>query len=325
MRDGTTRQREPRRRVGTGAVVRSVLSGLLVAAILFFLLRSLRRSWSEAGVYAWGLSGWWLAASLAALAVYFPLVAWIWGRIVRAMGDRITLAGACRVWFLSQFGKYVPGKIWYAMGRLALCRREGVGLLTGSVSTLLELLLVILAACAVFLASLPLWPVVGRRELVWAPAAIGGIVIVLHPAVFGFLLRLGLRILGKEAPPYRVGWRPLAVNTAWYALSWIVYGAGLDFLLRSLRLGGAAAEIPLSAGARILFLAGASAVAWAAGFVSFFAPGGLGVREAIFAYFLSLHLPPPFPVLLALVSRIWIVVGEVGSAAVGWILGGNRS
>jgi hypothetical protein len=303
--------------------LRVLLSAALVAAILFFLARLLAKSWREAGVYDWSLDGWWIAASFAVLALYFPFVAWIWARLARSAGGDISFRGACRVWFLSQMGKYVPGKVWYAMGRLYLSREAGLGIVPATASTILEILLVLLAAGAVFLVSLPLWPSAARSELVWIPIALVLLALLVHPKVFALLLRLAARALRREIPPIRLSWAGLAWNTARYAGSWILYGAGIDFLLRGIRLDGASAEITLGAPGRILFFAGSAALAWSIGFLSIFAPGGLGVREASFAYCLSMHLTAPLPVLLALVARLWIVAGEVGSAAVGWRLGGG--
>jgi len=257
------------------------------------------------------------------LALYFPFVAWIWAGLARSVGGEISFRGACRVWFLSQMGKYVPGKVWYAMGRLYLSRESGLGIVPATASTLLEILLVLLSAGAVFLVSLPLWPSPARGELVWIPIAVVLLALLVHPKIFALLLGLAARALRREVPPVRLTWSGLAWNTARYAGSWILYGAGIDFLLRGIRMDGASAEIALGAPGRILFIAGSAAVAWSLGFLSLFAPGGLGVREASFAYCLSMHLAAPLPVLLALVARLWIVVGEVGSAAVGWRLGGG--
>jgi hypothetical protein len=309
---------------GGWTLLRVVISTAVVVLLLGLLVRMLLRSWREAGVYDWSLHGWWIAASFLLLAIYFPLVAWIWGRIVRDLGGEIRFRSACRVWFLSQLGKYVPGKIWFAMGRVALSRQEGVGFLVASVSTVLELLLVILAAGAVFLLSAPFWPSIGSRELTILPAALVVIAFIVHPVVFGYLMRLAGRVLRRSIVPPRLSWRSLGSNAGWYALSWILYGAGIDCLLRGVRLDGV--ELPaLGVLPRLLFLSGASAVAWSIGFLSLIAPGGLGVREASLAYLLGMHFPGPIPVFLALVSRVWIMIGELVSITIGWRLTGGRS
>jgi uncharacterized membrane protein YbhN (UPF0104 family) len=306
-------------------VLRATLSLAIAAVILYYLVRSLARGWREAGVYRWSVDWAWLALSLAVLAVYFFLAAWIWKRILRSMGEEIGTGQACHVWFLSQLGKYIPGKVWFALGRIYLARRVGVDAIPASVSTVLELLMVMLAAAAVFLASLPLWPSVAGKEILFAPAAIAVIVLLVHPAVFGALLRLATRVLRRDPVPYRFAWRDLALTAVAYALTWILYGAGLEILLRTVRLEGIAQEAGLSTAGRILFLSGAAGVAWTIGFLSFFTPSGLGVREATLGYMLAFHLPAPVPVLLALVARIWITVGEIGSAVVGWRLGGGNN
>jgi uncharacterized membrane protein YbhN (UPF0104 family) len=57
------------------------------------------------------------------------------------------------------------------------------------------------------------------------------------------------------------------------------------------------------------------ALAWTVGFVVFFAPAGLGVRESVLSLLLSTFLPVSQAVSIALLSRIaWVVVEAI------WIL-----
>jgi len=307
-----------------GRLARAILSGAIAALILFFLVRSLRRSWNEAGVFDWGIDPGWLALSIVLLALYFFLAAWIWRLVLRALGEEIGLADACRIWYFSQMGKYVPGKVWFAVGRIVLCRQVGVGAAAASISTVLELLLVILAAAAVFLVSLPLWPSVDAKVLTLAPIGAAAIIVVLHPSVFSRILRWAAKVLRREPMSYPLRWRDLGIIVGAYAITWIVYGAGLECLLRAIRLGEAVAAPELALPGRILFFAGAAGVAWAIGFLSVITPSGLGVREATLGFFLNVHLAAPLPVLLALVARLWMTVGEIGSALVAFGLGGKR-
>lgn len=301
--------------------VRLLLSGAVTAVILYYLIRLLARSWREAGVYHWEVDWFILAASLPVLALYFFLAAWIWKRILHSLDTEIGMGAACRVWFLSQMGKYIPGKIWYAMGRLYMSGQAGIGVIAASVSTVLELMLAIFAAAGVFLLSLPLWPAIGKTETILAGSVLLAIALFLHPALFRLLLRLACRILRRESIECRLAWRDLLTHVLWYGLTWILYGVGMELLFRSIRLEGMEGSVALGTGSRILFFAGAAGAAWVIGFVSIVTPSGLGVREATLGYLLAIHLPQPLPVLLALIARLWVTVGELGAALAGWIIG----
>lgn len=305
-------------------LVRTLLSTLLAAVILHYLGRSLARSWREAGVYHWSIDVPWLALSILLLALYFFLAPWLWKRVLRELGEEIGTGEACRVWYLSQLGKYVPGKIWFALGRIYLARRSGVSAVAASVSTILELMLVILAALGVFMLSLPFWPSALWAETFLVPLAVGVLLLLVHPRIFGVLLRLALRALRREPVTYRLTWAGLLTIAAGYAVTWLVYGAGIEVLLRAVRLEGAIVPDGRGTFARVLFFSGAAGVAWAIGFLSFFTPSGLGVREATLSYLLASQLPAPWPILLALAARIWMTFGEIGGAIAGGLLGRRR-
>ncbi|MBN1826795.1 MAG: flippase-like domain-containing protein [Candidatus Eisenbacteria bacterium] len=298
-----------------------IFSAALTAALLVFLLRSLIRGWREAGIYSWSLEPAPLVAAFVVAAAYFALAAWAWKRVLAALGEEIPFRESCRIWFLSQLGKYIPGKVWFAMGRIVLAGRAGVGAGAASVSTVVELMMVLLASALVFLASLPARPGPAGREMVFALGGAVILVLLLHPRVFGFLLRLAARVLGRQALPYRIGWRGLASLTLLYGASWILYGAGLVLLSRAIRLEGAPPPPPVGEPARLLVFSGAAAISWALGFLSVLTPSGLGVREAALGYLLGSTLPPPGPVVLALAARLWITLAEMGAAAIGWFLG----
>jgi uncharacterized membrane protein YbhN (UPF0104 family) len=305
-------------------VARSLLSAAIAAVILFFLVRGLIRGWENAGVNDWGVRPGWLALAVVVLVPYFFLAAWIWQRILLTLGERVSLGAAARTWYLSQMAKYIPGKVWFAMGRIMLCRKIGVGALTTSVGTLLEIVLVILGGGLLLVLSLPLWPVPRRLEMLLVPAGIGALLLFLHPALFRLFLRGVTRLLRREMIPYSPAWRDLLLFVGLYGLTWIFYGLGLDLLTRAIVLEGVDLTVRQGPLSRILFFSGAAAAAWTVGFLSFFTPSGLGVREATLGYTLSFFLPAPFPVLVALLARIWITVGELGSVVASRWLGRSK-
>jgi hypothetical protein len=83
-------------------------------------------------------------------------------------------------------------------------------------------------------------------------------------------------------------------------------------------------------------VAGAYSLAWCAGFLAFWAPGGIGVRELIFVAAMTVMLPaavksqPPFNgdqaatasvlVGLGLLLRLWSVLGELIMAAAAYVM-----
>jgi uncharacterized membrane protein YbhN (UPF0104 family) len=62
---------------------------------------------------------------------------------------------------------------------------------------------------------------------------------------------------------------------------------------------------------RLPALVGIFAGAWVIGFLSFLAPGGLGVREGILVYLLGFYLPSHVAIVVTLLSRLWVTAAEL--------------
>ena len=50
--------------------------------------------------------------------------AWFWVRLMRSQGVEVGFFDGLRAYFVSQFGKYVPGKAWVILIRVALLREQ---------------------------------------------------------------------------------------------------------------------------------------------------------------------------------------------------------
>jgi glycosyltransferase 2 family protein len=189
-------------------------------------------------------------------------------------------------------------------------RRAGVKD-TGTVlaSVLLEAGLSAVAGVLVFLASLP---TVSDADAPLLPLVAFGVLIVvlLHPAVFRRLARVVLKPFGAaDVPP--LPYRTMLGLLAYYSVSWVVGGAAVFFLLRSVGAETAATAIP--------FLGGVSAVGAIVAVVSIIAPSGLGVREASM-YGLMLAVAAEGAALGAtLLNRIAITVVEAALLLAGVI------
>jgi uncharacterized membrane protein YbhN (UPF0104 family) len=57
------------------------------------------------------------------------------------------------------------------------------------------------------------------------------------------------------------------------------------------------------------------------GLIAIFAPSGLGVREGVLVYLLSLMMPPPIAVIISILTRIWMTLIEIGLIGMVYLLG----
>ena len=212
------------------------------------------------------------ALACLALAAYYLVfvLGWMW--ILAEWGVRISYPAALRAEMLSMVAKYVPGGVWTPAARVVAVRRSGVtdaALVTSSI--LLEAGISAVAGVIVFVIGLAVVPDV---EAPLVPLLAFGVALALlvQPRVFRPLAARVLRRLGyrKELPDLRG--RVLTGLLGFYAGTWLIGGFALWLLVRSV---GAKPDL-----ASVVFLGGTSAVGAIVAVLAFFAPSGLGPREA---------------------------------------------
>jgi uncharacterized membrane protein YbhN (UPF0104 family) len=254
---------------------RRVLVGLQIAfaaVVLGFLAWALRDVWSDAIPRLADADLLTLAAALLVLAAYYCLFVVGWQWILAAFGIRVPYRLALQAEMASMLAKYVPGGVWTPLARIMWLRRAGKVDSTSLVlsSILLEAGLSAVAGILVFTGGLAAVEAVDAPLL---PLFAFGVVtaILLHPRVFTALARALFRRFDAQEPP-RLPYRALVGLLAYYAFTWLVGGAALYLLLRSLDADPGLETIP--------YLGGAAAVGAIVAVLAVFAPSGLGVREA---------------------------------------------
>jgi glycosyltransferase 2 family protein len=207
----------------------------------------------------------------AILAAYYLLFVIGWIRILAAWRVEIGYGAALRAEMVSMLAKYIPGGVWTPAARVVAARRAGItdaGLVTASI--LVEAGLSAVSGVLVFVVSLAWMDDINAT--IW-PVILFGIVvaILLHPRVFEPLATKVLRRFGTELPP--LSGRTLVGLLLYYSFTWLVGGAALFFLVRS--VGGDPSVDSIA------FLGGTSAVGAILAVLVIFAPSGLGFREGV--------------------------------------------
>ena len=249
-----------------------------------------------------------LGISLVIVAAYYLLFTIAWQRILRAWGIRIPYFLALQAEMASILAKYIPGTVWIPAARVAALRRVGVrdtALILASV--VLEAGLSAVAGVLIFFASLtalgvddaPILPLVAFTAIC---------VVGLHPRVFSPLARRVLKPFGaSDFPP--LPWRTLLGVMAFYSGTWLVGGAAVFFLLRSVGGDPKWTDIP--------YLGGVSAVAAIVAVLSIVTPSGLGVREASMYGLLIAVVPEGVALGATILNRLTITIVEAALLAVG--------
>jgi len=216
------------------------------------------------------------------------------------------------VTWLPPIGKYVPGKFASVAGAVWMLRRFGISApVAASMVVLLNGLMV--ATGLVVAIPLTLWqPVYQALPMAWLWCAVllAGGAACLHPRVFGAVVGRLLRLFKHEFYAGRLSLRGYAGPLVVMFVNWALNGASLWLIAR--------AVTDVSIGWLPLCIA-AGALAQTLGFLAFFAPVGLGVREIILLTILEPAVGAS-AALIAVAMRLLQILVDVVVAVVGFFM-----
>lgn len=293
--------------------VRRVAGYLVVALVLAFMSRALYLNWQSVRAYRWQFN--YLLLGLAVLAALgtLSLYAWQWRFVVQRLGTRVSYPAAFRIYFLSNLGRYVPGKIWQFVGWFYLSEQAGIGRVQTFTAIAVNLGLQTLTGLGLGVAVLSVSQGGELRARYWPLLALIPLgVVALQPAVMEALLNWALRRLGHEPVALGLCTRDMALFTLGHMGCWAAYAIAFYLFVCSVH------PVPLTG---LPALGAAYAAAWVIGFLSLLTPGGIGIREGVLAYILGFWLPTPVAILIGLLSRIWMIAGELIGTGIAWRIG----
>ena len=285
-------------------IVQVILAVVLVVFAAWYLWDQWRSA-SQAHVTFDVHWGWLAAASLLVLATYVFLIE-VWRRVLAAFGRTISFADASRIWFVSNLGKYVPGKIWQVTTMAAMLKGVGVSMgIAAAASALITIANVAAGFALLLVVGLQALRTLGNRTFLAAAVfvAILATVLLLAPRLGRLLRRIAPRMWAREAP-LDVPLRATIVSVAGCLVAWVFYGVAFRLLVQ--------AVIGSAPGPWASYIA-AYVLSYLVGYLVLLAPGGLGPREATLSTLLvTLSLAtPPEAVVITVASRLWLTALEV--------------
>jgi len=252
-----------------------------------------------------------------------------WRRILSKLGHPLPIAAATRIWSTSELARYVPGAIFQVIGRVYLIKPYGVRGSVTSVSQILELAIFLLANVLVAVSCLLYFGIknltgAARMWMYVATLLVPVLLFLLHPKICYGMINMVMRRLKK--PPIA---HPLSTIEMFLILAWNILG----LIWQSLAVYVLTQDVLGLKADWWWVVAGAYCLAWCAGFLAVWAPGGIGVRELVFVAAMNAILPDEVksslgdPVqrqvvlgFLSLLLRLWATIGELILASAAYVL-----
>ena len=282
---------------------RRLLSGVLVLAAFTFLGLEIARNMDELRRFRWAFRPGTLFASLLALVGVFSWGILVWKAVLRRFGVEADYLPLARAWFVANVSRYIPGMVWQFVSLAQLGGKMGISATTTVTSILVQMGFTLIAAVVVGVSLLPtglagdLAPIVAILR--WCAPLI---LLLIHPAFIRFLLRHTSRLSRRETLAWNGSWLGGLWLLTLSIIAWLLFGVALFLFLRSFT-NIEIADLPA--------IAAINAFAFLAGYMAFFAPGGLGFKDAALTLLLAGIVPPPIAASLAVAARLWNIAAEV--------------
>ena len=264
----------------------------------------------------------WLALSTFLYLVFLSSSCWYWRRLLLHFGPAPTPLTTTRAYFVSQFGKYIPGKAWALLIRGALVRHANLRLGLAVFTTFYEVLTTMAAGAMLGAIAFLIHP--PARTDLYVPPVVAGIAMLLVcavPLLPGVVNRIAARLAHRlqtddTGPLPKVDMTTLLQGLAITGCGWCLLGISI--------WAGLAAVVP-EVPTLDLFIwlrcLGAIAMAYVGGFLIPFLPGGVGARELFLLRLLGGTGPEAalFAVAVLLMRLAW-TAAEVGLAALLYLI-----
>lgn len=248
---------------------RVALQAAFGLAVVWYFGRQVATQWGALASLRASLQPDWalVAASGAVVFASYATLIETWRRTVVAWGERLSWADAARIWFISNLGRYVPGKVWQIGAMGVLAQEAGVSGVAAVGSSLVVNLVNLLAAALVVLLS-------GAKQLAPDRLLPGFILFAMFaiatPWALPPLVRIARRVTGKAIAEPKIPARAILTALVGCTFAWALYGVA--FRLLAVALFGHASGTASS------YIA-VFTLSYLIGYLFLISPGGLGARE----------------------------------------------
>jgi hypothetical protein len=284
--------------------------------VLYFLGKEVHKHWAEIRDYQWDVRYGYLLLSIICAEAALLIFALAWRRIIGSFGFSVTAAEAFKISYLSNLGRYIPGKIWQLFGILYLASKKNIPAESAGASFVIFQLFTIPAAFLVFVLAAQIDPVILVDKVALLGEVSGYLIaglmvllcalLVFYPEPFLKAANVLLRRLSRPEIAFRLDKTVALRIFLCYCLGWIVYGLAFWLLLLAVAHGaspGLTASI------------GIYAVAYQIGYLFLIAPGGFGPRELVMAALLA-PFAGPIASAVVIVARLWSIIIEAIAALI---------
>lgn len=283
-------------------IVLSLFAILFAVAVLGLLLYREKDALLN---YSWRIRPEVVAVSFLLYFIDLLLVVWAWALIMRSLGSKVNFWQHFRSFSIANIAKRLPGTVWYVIWRGEIYKQDGLPVKLTALASGVELAVSVFGG--VFASILFAIPILSKYPAGTAALAALFILclILLHPRTLAKILKL------LKSDIQYFSYKRILEWIGIYFIAWVLGGvflfsvANIVYTIDLQHLG---------------YVIGTWSVIGISSFLLFFLPSNMGFNEIGISLLLSILMPSSFAVIIAVFSRIIILIYEIVLAAVCWAI-----
>ena len=278
-----------------GIAVTMLAASAMLAALLY-------RERVALLTYDWRLQWELLLPAFVLLGIGLALAGHVWARIMAGLGSSVARLAHLRYYVLSHLVQRLPGTLWYVASRAYFYQQHGDSMRLVTVASSVESVMLALSGG---LTTLLFWSFalrnLSQNYLILLGITVAVSLVASHPATVRWLMhRVGLHDAPDLTFRQVLGW------LTEYILIWLLGGVMFFFL------ANVVTPVPLT---ELSYVVGCWSLVGTMSVIVFFLPTNFGFTEVGLSVLLSAIMPSSVAVLVAVMSRIMILLFEIILAA----------
>ncbi len=277
---------------------------IVIIIILFFLGRYVFSNWEKVSTYDWSFNPVPMVFSFLLFCLAYAFLPWIWRKILHYMGYKISYGDAWYIFYIGNIGRYIPGKVWTIAGMAYMAEKVGIPSSVAGISVVFANAYSLVSSFVFFILFLILRGTHSTSSgFFWLlPVFFIMTVVFIFPRNLERLVNVVLKKFGRNHVKIGVTTFTALKIVTLYILSGFLFGIAFWIFISAFVGWGLINP---------LFAASAYIIAYWVGFLAFFVPGGLGVREGILGLLFMSTIPAGILIIIATFSRLTVTIIEI--------------
>lgn len=302
-------------------ILRYVIAAAVILAAGYFFYQEFKNNADALRQYKYAVDPLYIFISVILGTSGFLVGPVVWRICVNHyIRKKLTLLESIALYNTSALLKYIPGKIWTYAAQMALLSSRGIS------NALVVYINLISFVCFFFVSAIiasfyyfviqKVTPPVITALLLALLITLDVIFIVWNTTIINsVVIPLG-RLFKIELEPIQMKKRIFIYVQIWYFIAYAFLGVAMFFLARGIGM-----HIPFF---NIFAITATISISAILGYIAFFSPGGLGVREGMMFIMLRQYATVEVALILPIAARLLCIVADLVLGAVGISVGMRR-